>query len=143
VRTWKPWAKSGQRGFDDSECGAYRHEFGSLREASEDETIRSHPERDLILHLIAAHHGWARPHFEPDQWDIADGVSDEENAAVAAETMRRFARLQRRLGHWGLAWLESLVRAADYAASGRLAADGASAPPAPPAAANAAKESAA
>jgi CRISPR-associated endonuclease/helicase Cas3 len=143
VRTWKPWAKSGQRGFDDSECGAYRHEFGSLREASEDEAIRSHPERDLILHLIAAHHGWARPHFEPDQWDIADGVSEEENAAVAAETMRRFARLQRRFGHWGLAWLESLVRAADYAASGRLAANGAPASPAPPVAANAAKESAA
>jgi CRISPR-associated endonuclease/helicase Cas3 len=140
--TWKPWAKSGQRGFDDSECGAYRHEFGSLREASEDETIRNHPERDLILHLIAAHHGRARPHFEPDQWDIADGVSDEENAAVAAETMRRFARLQRRFGHWGLAWLESLVRAADYAASGRLAANGASAAPGL-AAANTAKESAA
>jgi CRISPR-associated endonuclease/helicase Cas3 len=141
--SWKPWAKSGQRGFDDSEFGAYRHEFGSLREASEDEAIRSHPERDLILHLIAAHHGWARPHFEPDQWDIADGVSEEENAAVAVETMRRFARLQRRFGHWGLAWLESLVRAADYAASGRLAANGAPASSAPPVAASAAKESAA
>ena len=144
ARMWKPWAKSGQRGFDETACGAYRHEFGSLREASEAPTIRSHPERDLILHLIAAHHGWARPHFEPDQWDIADGVSDEENAAVAAETMRRFARLQRRFGHWGLAWLESLVRAADYAASGRLSANGASASPAPQAPANAAaKESAA
>lgn len=122
--SWKPWAKSGQRGFDDSECGAYRHEFGSLREASEDPTIRSHPERDLIFHLIAAHHGWARPHFEPDQWDIADGVPDEENAAVAAETMRRFARLQRRFGHWGLAWLESLMRAADYSATRRLGSNG-------------------
>jgi CRISPR-associated endonuclease/helicase Cas3 len=144
ARMWKPWAKSGQRGFDETACRSYRHEFGSLREASEDPTIRSHPERDLILHLIAAHHGWARPHFEPDQWDIADGVTEEENAAVAAETMRRFARLQCRFGHWGLAWLESLVRAADYAASGRLAANGASASPAPRAPANAAaKESAA
>ncbi len=140
VRTWKPWAKSGQRGFDETSCRSYRHEFGSLREASEDETIRSHPERDLILHLVAAHHGWARPHFEPDQWDIADGVSEEENAAVAAETMRRFTRLQRRLGHWGLAWLESLVRAADYAASGRLAANGASASPASQAPASAAPQ---
>jgi CRISPR-associated endonuclease/helicase Cas3 len=121
---WRPWAKSGQRGFDDSECGAYRHEFGSLREAEEDEAIRKHPERDLILHLIAAHHGWARPHFEPDQWDIADGVSDEKNEAVAAETMRRFARLQRRFGHWGLAWLESLMRAADYSATERLGSNG-------------------
>jgi hypothetical protein len=31
---WKPWAKSGHRGFDDSACGRYRHEFGSLREAA-------------------------------------------------------------------------------------------------------------
>ena len=83
-------------------------------------TIAAHPERDLILHLIAAHHGWARPHFEPEQWDIADGVTEEQNSAVAAETMRQFGRLQRRFGHWGLAWLEALVRAADYAATERL-----------------------
>lgn len=117
---WKPLAKSGRRGFVSNLSGAYRHEFGSMREASEDRTIREHSERDLILHLIAAHHGWARPHFRSDQWDIADGVSEEENAVVAAETMRRFARLQRRFGHWGLAWLEAIVRAADYAATERL-----------------------
>jgi CRISPR-associated endonuclease/helicase Cas3 len=121
---WKPWAKSGHRGFDNSVCGRYRHEFGSLREAAADSTIAAHPERDLILHLIAAHHGWARPHFEPEQWDIANGVTEEENVLVAAEAMRRFARLQRRFGHWGLAWLEALMRAADYAATERLAESG-------------------
>ncbi|WP_170300849.1 type I-G CRISPR-associated helicase/endonuclease Cas3g [Rhodoplanes serenus] len=114
---WVPLAKSGRRGFASRRSGAYRHEFGSLREAAGIAAIASHPERDLILHLIAAHHGWARPHFNPDQWDIADGVDEEENAAVAAEAMRRSARLQRRFGYWGLAWLESLMRAADYAAS--------------------------
>jgi CRISPR-associated endonuclease/helicase Cas3 len=121
----KSLAKSGQRGFDVSACGRYRHEFGSLREATEDEATRNHPERDLILHLIAAHHGWARPHFEPEHGDLA--ASDEQNAEIAAETMRRFARLQRRFGHWGLAWLESLMRAADYSATERLAEDGAGA----------------
>ena len=40
-------------------------------------------------------------------------VADE----VAREVPRRFARLQRRYGRWGLAWLESLVRAADALAS--------------------------
>jgi CRISPR-associated endonuclease/helicase Cas3 len=40
-------------------------------------------------------------------------------AALAIETARRFARLQRKYGRWGLAYLESLVRAADYAASAR------------------------
>ncbi|WP_040620086.1 type I-G CRISPR-associated helicase/endonuclease Cas3g [Rhodovulum sp. PH10] len=114
---WVPLAKSGRTGFASRRSGAYRHEFGSLREASDLQEISAHPERDLILHLIASHHGWARPHFEQDQWDIADGVGEEANAEIAAETMRRFARLQRRFGHWGLAWLEGLMRAADYAAS--------------------------
>jgi CRISPR-associated endonuclease/helicase Cas3 len=112
---WKPWAKSGKHGFDDSVCGKYRHEFGSLRQA-EASLARDAPERDLILHLIAAHHGWARPHFRVEHWDI-EGADDDENAETAANAMRRFARLQRRFGPWGLAWLESLVRAADYKAS--------------------------
>jgi len=36
---------------------------------------------------------------------------------LLAEIPRRFARLQRAHGRWGLAYLESLLRAADYAAS--------------------------
>ena len=31
--------------------------------------------------------------------------------------VERFAKLQRKYGRWGLAYLESLLRAADYAAS--------------------------
>ena len=38
--------------------------------------------------------------------------------------MRRYARLQRRFGHWGLAWLEALMRSADYAATRELAVTG-------------------
>ena len=37
--------------------------------------------------------------------------------SLLAEIPRRFARLQRTYGRWGLAYLESLLRAADYAAS--------------------------
>jgi CRISPR-associated endonuclease/helicase Cas3 len=113
-------AKSGRRGFVSRLSGEYRHEFGSLRETAADPAIRNHPECDLILHLIAAHHGWSRPYFKPEQWDISDGVSDEENAEIAVEAMRRFARLQRRFGHWSLAWLEALMRSADYIATERL-----------------------
>jgi len=114
-----PWAKSNKHGFD---AGAlsYRHEFGSLRDADEDPEIEGHKQRDLILHLIAAHHGWARPHFEPDHWDIADGATEAENAAVSLQSMQRFARLQRELGYWQLAWFETLLRASDHIASGRL-----------------------
>jgi len=38
-------------------------------------------------------------------------------AKLAAEVPQRFPRLQRKYGRWGLAYLESLLRAADYAAS--------------------------
>jgi CRISPR-associated endonuclease/helicase Cas3 len=117
---WKPWAKSARRGYDWSAVGKYRHEFGSLREAMKLPQINEHPERDLILHLVACHHGWARPHYEPEHWDIADDVFDEENQEIANGTMRHVAKVQRRYGHWYLAWLESLIRCSDYAASRRL-----------------------
>jgi CRISPR-associated endonuclease/helicase Cas3 len=96
--------------------GGYRHEFGSLMEAAMD--LRDHPERELILHLIAAHHGWARPHFEPTAPDNTDNTyTTEDNESAAIEVLRRFGQLQQRFGRWGLAWLEALLRCADIAAS--------------------------
>jgi CRISPR-associated endonuclease/helicase Cas3 len=101
--------------------GGYRHEFGSLLDAMSDTAIQNHPERDLVLHLIAAHHGWARPHFEPRSFDNTRTTADNEQASI--EVMRRFGQLQQRFGRWGLAWLESLVRCADIAASKAAATD--------------------
>ncbi|MGC1781763.1 MAG: type I-U CRISPR-associated helicase/endonuclease Cas3 [Acidobacteriaceae bacterium] len=95
--------------------GGYRHEFGSLLDAAADPEIQAHPESDLILHLIAAHHGWARPHFEPKAQDPKH--TSRENEEAAGDVMRRFGHLQQRFGRWGLAWLESLLRCADIAAS--------------------------
>lgn len=104
-------AKSGKRGGRLKE--QYRHEFGSLLDV-EQEVTGEH--RDLILHLIAAHHGRARPHFDPEE--AFDPERPHADAArMAAEVPRRFARLQRKYGRWGLAYLESLLRAADWAAS--------------------------
>jgi CRISPR-associated endonuclease/helicase Cas3 len=62
------------------------------------------------------HHGFGRPHFpEEHAFDPEPkGASPEQ---IAAEVPRRFGRLQRKYGRWGLAYLESLLRAADYAAS--------------------------
>jgi len=108
-----PWAKSGSQGMDWRRLAGYRHEFGSLLDAKKN---LDHEERDLILHLIAAHHGRARPHFEPDAWDM-ERHTTTENEDEAHEVMRRYARLQQRFGRWGLAWLESLVRCADVIAS--------------------------
>jgi CRISPR-associated endonuclease/helicase Cas3 len=106
--------------------GGYRHEFGSLLEALADGAVHAHPERDLVLHLIAAHHGWARPHFERAHFDRGDAGKPRptaENEAAAVEVMQRFGRLEQRFGRWGLAWLESLVRCADALASTGVARD--------------------
>jgi len=100
--------------------GGYRHEFGSLLDTAVDNAFQNRPERDLILHLIAAHHGWARPHFDPRARDHTYTTRENEQAAI--EVMRRFGRLQQRFGRWGLAWLESLLRCADIAASKQSAA---------------------
>jgi CRISPR-associated endonuclease/helicase Cas3 len=110
-------AKSGHRRAS-AEPSTYRHEFGScldVREQAEFKNLK--PEwQELVLHLIAAHHGRARPHFTPDE-SIDENHHDHNCQAFAAEAPRRYARLQRKYGRWGLAYLESLVRAADIAAS--------------------------
>ncbi|MGA2034980.1 MAG: type I-U CRISPR-associated helicase/endonuclease Cas3 [Thermoguttaceae bacterium] len=111
------WAKSGRSGAKLPET--YRHEFGSLGDAMEDAEFRQlSPEmQDVVLHLVAAHHGRARPHFPIDEaFDLAPGRI-QADAELASEVARRFARLQRRYGRWGLAYVESLLRAADWAAS--------------------------
>ncbi|WP_437635818.1 type I-G CRISPR-associated helicase/endonuclease Cas3g [Sorangium sp. So ce854] len=96
----------------------YRHELGSILDAERKGLLAGldPDERELALHLVAAHHGRARPHFPPEeQFDPeARGLDVRE---VGVRVMTRFAALQRRFGRWGLAYLESLVRAADYAAS--------------------------
>ncbi len=94
----------------------YRHEFGSLPFAAKDARLRALPAdlQDLALHLIAAHHGFARPVIGANGCEDAPPSSLEDRARVAA---LRFARLQKRWGPWGLAWWEALLRAADQQAS--------------------------
>lgn len=91
----------------------YRHEFGSMLDAMQDQDVIAHSESDLILHLIASHHGNGRPSFEPRAFDRTRAGNESANF----ETMRRFGRLQKRFGRWGLAWLEACLHCADVAAS--------------------------
>jgi CRISPR-associated endonuclease/helicase Cas3 len=91
----------------------YRHEFGSLPYVEEDAEFKLLPveHQDLALHLVAAHHGNARPLIS---------AQSSEGFALAERTRDvalRFARLQKRWGPWGLAWWEALLRAADQQAS--------------------------
>jgi len=96
----------------------YRHEFGSLKDAEANPAaLAGVPAElyDLALHLIAAHHGYARPLIAP----VDPASTPSESEARAAAAALRFARLQRDWGPWGLAWWEALLRAADWRASAR------------------------
>lgn len=112
-------AKSGGR-LRPLDLNHYRHEFGSLIDLAATNYAElgelDSDARALTLHLIAAHHGRARPHFPPDEAFDPERSADTA-AAIALEVPRRFARMQRKYGRWGLAYLESLLRAADALAS--------------------------
>lgn len=93
----------------------YRHELGSMPYAERDPRVAALDDdlRDLCLHLIASHHGHARPTLR------TDGAEEPPSKleARAQEIALRFVRLEKRWGPWGLAWWESLLRAADQRAS--------------------------
>lgn len=97
-----------------SELGHYRHELGSLHDG--DFSGLSEQAKSLALHAIAAHHGRARPHF-PAVESYDPELRDDVVAALLSEVPRRFDRLQRTYGRWGLTWLESILRAADVLGS--------------------------
>jgi CRISPR-associated endonuclease/helicase Cas3 len=112
------WARSGLP-------DGFRHELISLLFAQQEpETI----ERDLVLHLVASHHGRCRP-FAPVVDDQGGDLT--YNGAKLTRGQRllgaahrlesgvpdRFWRLTRRYGWWGLAYLESLMRLGDWKAS--------------------------
>lgn len=121
VRKDHPLAKSG-RSKRIKELEGYRHEFGSLLDG------KAHPYlakvdaelHELLFQSIGAHHGRARPHF-PTRRGMSEAFDPERDESLSTEearkTARRFAHLQRQYGRWGLAWLESILRAADYLAS--------------------------
>lgn len=81
---------------------------------------------ELVLHLVASHHGRCRPlaPWVPDPapvdvtWEF-DGVavaasSGHELARLDSGVGERFWRLVGRYGWWGLAWLEAVVRLGDH-----------------------------
>ena len=101
----------------------YRHELKSALDVARngiEGIARTDPGFELALHLIAAHHGLARPSIGVDGFDDLPPSQAETGAHSIAV---RFARLQRQWGPWGLAWWEVLLRAADQAASRRLDAE--------------------
>lgn len=104
-------------------AGGYRHEWGTLMKVNDKAlSFLGHlPEaerrfyHDLYLHLIAAHHGYFRPSL-PDRGFDSPPTPAKQNP-LRLECIERTARLQKQLGYWRLAYLESLLKVADVAAS--------------------------
>ncbi len=116
----------------------FRHEMLSVRLA-ERHLLLAHDAvaTDLILHLVASHHGHARP-FAPicddpqppgvsgrlEDLQIELNVDERRNLPPAhrfdSGLAERFWRLTRRYGWWGLAYLDAILRLGDWYAS-RLA----------------------
>jgi CRISPR-associated endonuclease/helicase Cas3 len=84
-------------------------------------------DRELVEHLVASHHGRARPLFpavdEVSPRSVAvdfDGISFEASTAGSHPSWSqpsRFQRLCDRYGSWGLAYLEATLRIADISIS--------------------------
>lgn len=108
-------AKSGRSRFDHKINRGYRHELGSVTDLYDSKvTLPYTVDRELCLHLVAAHHGHARPGFRVE---AAGPLLTDAAKSVLTETPTRFVKLQAKYGWWALAWLEALVKAADVLAS--------------------------
>ncbi|MES0875267.1 type I-G CRISPR-associated helicase/endonuclease Cas3g [Sinimarinibacterium thermocellulolyticum] len=108
-------AKSDRSRFDYQINRGYRHELGSVADLGDGKvSLPDVVDRELCLHLVAAHHGHARPGFPGEAIGL---VATDGARRVLSETPVRFAKLQAQYGWWSLAWLEALVKAADVLAS--------------------------
>ncbi|MFD7903020.1 type I-U CRISPR-associated helicase/endonuclease Cas3 [Kitasatospora sp. NPDC059747] len=85
-------------------------------------------DHDLVTHLVAAHHGYARPMLpafaDPEPVLVECTMSDDTTVTVSSTVIgtdwngpRRFRALNQRYGFWGLALLETVLRLADIACS--------------------------
>ncbi len=113
----------------------FRHEMLTLALAElHDEVTEDVEDVDLLLHLIASHHGHARPWAptvvdnEPtdvslDRIDLPGiSITQQQRAnciyhRVGSSVPRRFWKLTTRYGWWGLGWLETILRISDQRVS--------------------------
>jgi CRISPR-associated endonuclease/helicase Cas3 len=115
----------------------FRHEMLSVQMAESSLGVTALPTRPalriLTLHLVATHHGYARP-FAPllDDDDppsvilpmnnktiTVTGAERLEHPAHALDSgfVQRFWQMNRHYGWWGIALLEAILRLADQTAS--------------------------
>jgi len=104
-----------------------RHEVASVALArSADEVLSRAHDPDLVLHLLATHHGSGRPLLrivrddcpQPLSYELGDVMlrtrTDFSETSLALDMADCFWRLCAKYGHHGLAWLEAILRLADH-----------------------------
>jgi CRISPR-associated endonuclease/helicase Cas3 len=119
----------------------FRHEFLSFQLVERHVGLSAGEHAaDLVLHLVASHHGHARPFApvipDPEPPAVSGRHDDIVIALDAADRKRlveahsigsgisdRFWRLSRRYGWWGLAYLEAVLRLADWYGSAHVVED--------------------
>ena len=109
-----------------------RHELMSVKMAeSNPDLLPDDPEaRELTLHLIASHHGHCRPFapFRPEDLEKREaqftlngatmtGQGPTQLARMDSGVPQRYWNLTRKYGWWGLAYLEAIMRVADWSQS--------------------------
>lgn len=119
----------------------FRHELLSFQLAERCAPLPKQQEQgDLLLHLIASHHGHARP-FAPISIDsdppgifayhgghrVELSSDDRFNLkpphSISSGISDRFWRLNRRYGWWGLAYIEAILRLGDWYGSQHVVSD--------------------
>lgn len=122
----RKWEAKAESGYPD---GA-RHELLSVSLIQSNKQLRAAEEQerdwDLVLHLIASHHGRCRP-FAPVVNDPNPetvqvelygyklaGATRTELERLDSGVAERFWKLTRKYGWWGLAYLEAIFRLADH-----------------------------
>jgi len=107
-----------------------RHELATVALVEHDRQLQDQAnDWELVLHLIASHHGYARP-VVPVSFDsvpqqlqaefdgrVLEACSDHGLLRLNSGVPQRFWRCVRRYGWYGLAWLEAVLRLADHRAS--------------------------
>lgn len=107
-----------------------RHELATVALVEHDQKLQDQAnDWELVLHLIASHHGYARPFFPVSFEDapqqlraeldgrVWEACSDHGLLRLDSGVTQRFWRCVRRYGWYGLAWLEAVLRLADHRAS--------------------------
>lgn len=115
----------------------FRHEMLSVQMSETLSGVTAFPasldQRELALHLIATHHGYARPFApvvsddEPPTVNLSLGAQEigitktqrleKPSHALESGLTERFWHMHRRYGYWGVALLETVLRLSDQAAS--------------------------